>query len=383
MRVLNVDSQESFKNIVVQVIGEMSNKAAPHRKFVQTFVLAEQPNGYFVLNDIFRYIVEEDEEEPWIEEATENPVAAVEPGVETSEPNPPGDDIGPPHEEEPIVEKLEEQLPQETPISEEKEVDEVAPNSATADESTEATQADDAPDVASTPLESADEVPQEAVEPADSSEGVEPEIPQEPEPTPIASPPSPKVTPTPALAPVPPSKPAAPKTWANLVAANRVSLPATPNQTAPNAATPTPAQAKVVPPTVPRSATPPNSSGDDIQNRNPPNGNAGWQMAGHESGKRQGRQQSLSGNPEKETVLGYIKNVTERVDASLLKSALLEHGKLVYFDVSRQKVILTLSPSLWRIDIDKLCRTAPSSSSPMLLDTTMLWQRIPTLLVGS
>ena len=63
VRVSNVDSQESFKNIVVQVIGEISNKAAAHRKFVQTFVLAEQPKGYFVLNDIFRYILEDEEEE--------------------------------------------------------------------------------------------------------------------------------------------------------------------------------------------------------------------------------------------------------------------------------------------------------------------------------
>lgn len=48
---------------MVQVIGEISNKAAAHRKFVQTFVLAEQPKGYFVLNDIFRYILEDEEEE--------------------------------------------------------------------------------------------------------------------------------------------------------------------------------------------------------------------------------------------------------------------------------------------------------------------------------
>ena len=63
VRVTNVDSQESGRDIVVQVIGEMSNKNMPHRKFVQTFVLAEQPNGYYVLNDIFRYILDEDEEE--------------------------------------------------------------------------------------------------------------------------------------------------------------------------------------------------------------------------------------------------------------------------------------------------------------------------------
>lgn len=37
----------------------MSNHGDPWRKFVQTFFLAEQPNGYFVLNDIFRFLKEE------------------------------------------------------------------------------------------------------------------------------------------------------------------------------------------------------------------------------------------------------------------------------------------------------------------------------------
>lgn len=62
--VSNVDSQGSAENgIVVQVIGELSNKGGPWRKFAQTFFLAEQPNGYFVLNDIFRYIKEESDED--------------------------------------------------------------------------------------------------------------------------------------------------------------------------------------------------------------------------------------------------------------------------------------------------------------------------------
>ncbi|PVH88926.1 NTF2-like protein [Cadophora sp. DSE1049] len=64
VRVSNVDSQASYDNIVIQVIGETSNKSAELKKFVQTFVLAQQPTGYFVLNDIFRYINEEGEEEP-------------------------------------------------------------------------------------------------------------------------------------------------------------------------------------------------------------------------------------------------------------------------------------------------------------------------------
>jgi uncharacterized membrane protein YgcG len=60
----NVDSQSSAEGgILVQVLGEMSNKNGPWRKFAQTFFLAEQPNGYFVLNDVFRYIKEDNDEE--------------------------------------------------------------------------------------------------------------------------------------------------------------------------------------------------------------------------------------------------------------------------------------------------------------------------------
>jgi Nuclear transport factor 2 (NTF2) domain len=56
----SVDAQSSANGgIIIQVIGEMSNRREPWRKFVQTFFLAEQPNGYFVLNDIFRFLKEE------------------------------------------------------------------------------------------------------------------------------------------------------------------------------------------------------------------------------------------------------------------------------------------------------------------------------------
>lgn len=56
----SVDAQASAAGgIILQVIGEMSNRGEGWRKFVQTFFLAEQPNGYFVLNDIFRFLKEE------------------------------------------------------------------------------------------------------------------------------------------------------------------------------------------------------------------------------------------------------------------------------------------------------------------------------------
>ncbi|KAI8820712.1 uncharacterized protein EV422DRAFT_529866 [Fimicolochytrium jonesii] len=69
--VSNVDSQASLNGgIVVQVLGEMSNNSGTSHKFAQTFFLAEQVNGYYVLNDIFRFLKEdidndyEDAEDP-------------------------------------------------------------------------------------------------------------------------------------------------------------------------------------------------------------------------------------------------------------------------------------------------------------------------------
>ncbi|WOO77117.1 Putative G3BP-like protein [Vanrija pseudolonga] len=77
----SIDSQSSAGGgILIQVLGEMSNANKPWRKFAQTFFLAEQPNGYFVLNDIFRYLKEDtDEEEPEVEEA---PVVTTAPAVQ-------------------------------------------------------------------------------------------------------------------------------------------------------------------------------------------------------------------------------------------------------------------------------------------------------------
>ncbi|KAK3365011.1 hypothetical protein B0T24DRAFT_598330 [Lasiosphaeria ovina] len=66
----------SAENIVIQVIGEVSNKAGEPKKFVQTFVLAQQPSGHFVLSDILRYINEDFEEEA--EEATPEAAPATE-----------------------------------------------------------------------------------------------------------------------------------------------------------------------------------------------------------------------------------------------------------------------------------------------------------------
>ncbi|KAL2486163.1 Nuclear transport factor 2 (NTF2) family protein with RNA binding (RRM-RBD-RNP motif) domain [Abeliophyllum distichum] len=53
----SVDAQESFnRGVHVLVTGYLTGKNNAVRNFSQTFFLAPQDNGYFVLNDIFRYM---------------------------------------------------------------------------------------------------------------------------------------------------------------------------------------------------------------------------------------------------------------------------------------------------------------------------------------
>ncbi|KAF3484000.1 NTF2 and RRM domain-containing protein [Arthroderma uncinatum] len=242
VRVLNVDSQASFDNILVVVIGEMSNNLEAPRKFVQTFVLAEQQNGYYVLNDIIRYLNDEDEEmiaedapaveEPAIEQAATNSAApAPEAAIERQ-----ADSKAAAHEVDEMLEKeavngeikpehLKEQEPEAAAEEEQKE-------------------------------EVAEEEPAAAVVPV-SSDAIQPEKPKGPDPSPANATPK---APTPALE---------------------------------------------------KKAT-----------------------AGAEHGRRQPRQQTPT---QAEGVLGYVKNVNEKVDASLLRQTLARFGKLKYFDVNRQR----------------------------------------------
>lgn len=52
-----VDAQESYNGgVIVLVTGSMINADDSRRAFTQTFFLAPQDKGFFVLNDIFRYV---------------------------------------------------------------------------------------------------------------------------------------------------------------------------------------------------------------------------------------------------------------------------------------------------------------------------------------
>ena len=76
----NVDYQPSANgSVFISVMGSLSNNNRPARRFVQSFLLAEQPNGYYILNDIFRYFKDEQADVVDI-------VAASEPVVEVAEP---------------------------------------------------------------------------------------------------------------------------------------------------------------------------------------------------------------------------------------------------------------------------------------------------------
>lgn len=55
------DAQDSLKDgVIILVTGCLTGVDNLRRGFIQTFFLAPQDNGYFVLNDVFRYLDEND-----------------------------------------------------------------------------------------------------------------------------------------------------------------------------------------------------------------------------------------------------------------------------------------------------------------------------------
>ncbi len=320
---------------MIQVIGETSNKAGDPKKFVQTFVLAQQPSGYFVLNDILRFIDEEGEEEP-AEQVEQEAVGAEfeapapAPDVEETKEPEPAEELS--LEDEPtsldaevIDKKLEEvsaapQVAASTngDATPEPAVEEPPPAYEVATKATDETLPD--PDAA------AQELAEETVQ--------ESEKPKDPTPTPVAprQPPAPAVVPT----PVRPSKP---MTWASHIAAAAGPPKVSPAMPLTKAA-PVPAPARPAVAAAP-TATPQTTAPSAQSTETPvPTKEAGteWQTAGSDS-KRQNRPQSISGPPaEKDGTLGYVKYVTDKVGREELESALAQYGELAYFDINRQKV---------------------------------------------
>lgn len=343
-RVTNVDSQGSGSNIVIQVIGEISTKSLPQKKFTQTFVLAEQQNGYFVLNDIFRYLLEEEEDIAGEPGEVQQPAIATgtqEPQASLTESAPPAQVNGEQSAAQgDIAEKVDvalEQAIEEQPALA-AEVSEDAPAEVPAEaESTKPEEPVVVADSASTEAASTETAPPLEQIPTQ----LQPEKPKDPEPTPVASPPKPAAAQPVAAAPAEPPKPAAPKTWASMLAAGKKPIPAVPVATpaaaaqpkaapttstpAPKTATPTPSAAAPTPSTeAPEPSSTPVSSGSE------------WQTAGADHNKK-GRTQQVPQQPE-EGSRGYIKNVTDNIDGNELRAVLSTAAKVKFLDISRVKV---------------------------------------------
>nr|CAD1839094.1 unnamed protein product [Ananas comosus var. bracteatus] len=63
-KIISIDAQESHnKGVLVLVTGYLTGKDSLRRHFTQSFFLATQDKGYYVLNDIFRYIKEANEQQ--------------------------------------------------------------------------------------------------------------------------------------------------------------------------------------------------------------------------------------------------------------------------------------------------------------------------------
>lgn len=326
VRVTNVDSQGSDANIVIQVIGEISNKGQPHKRFVQTFVLAEQTNGYFVLNDIFRYLADEAEDEEATQQDSEVPSGMVEPAPTAADST-----VEAEKDDQKEVAKSEEDLVKVDEKLEETVQEEAAPEpeAAAPAEAPEAAVAEDAPAAA---VPATEEAPAAEPEVPAAEETAEPEKPNEPTPAPATEAPKP-AAPVPAPAP----KPAVPRTWASLAAsAHKPAAPAAPAPAAQQAQAPAkpaaaaPAQQLAAPtaPSAPaREPSPANSQGEA----------AGWQsVTGHK--KEQSRSQNQPPAGEAENKRAYIKNVYPQIEEGALKTALSKFGDIAYFDISRPKV---------------------------------------------
>ncbi len=295
----------------------MSNKSEPHHKFVQTFVLAEQPNGYFVLNDIFRYL--NDDEDEIVED--EHP----QPEVPAEEPPTPADghisnDAQP---EVVATEKAAEEV--DVKLSEEQNED-VAPA-----EATEVNGALVPPQAEATAVApESSEAPAEVAESAKAATPA-PEQPAAPEATQAESTPESAAPATAAATDAPPAK----KTWASMLGGGGAKAPAVPALPVTTSAAQPKAQRPSQPATAPKTSGEPATAPAPTSTAasTPTSQSNGWQTADHgKKGKPQNKAASEG------VVLAYIKNVNEKVDARILREVLESFGELKYFDVSRPKV---------------------------------------------
>ncbi|OWZ51702.1 RAN protein binding protein, partial [Cryptococcus neoformans var. grubii Br795] len=259
----SMDSQSSADGgIIILVLGELSNNHQSWRKFSQTFFLAEQPGGYFVLNDIFRYLRED------VDEDESAPQGTTQPQEEPAQP-----------------EVAAEKLPEATTITQEPAKDPVpepepvsAPSEVVADAVPEEAEIAAVPDKDVAPEQESPAVkePEAAAEPAEATpkpaasvtESVASPAPAAPTPAAKAASPAPAAkvaSPAPAApkaaapatngsspASTTPAAPPKPMTWASMAASNVWGKTASPSATS----APAPAPAAAAAPAPPAAPAP-------------------------------------------------------------------------------------------------------------------------------
>ncbi|KAI9893610.1 MAG: hypothetical protein M1814_006406 [Vezdaea aestivalis] len=327
----NVDIQSSDSNILLQVIGAMSNKGEPHNKFIQTFILTRQSVGYYVLNDMLRFIQDEADDAEVADNAVE---VGTEKEITTKPANIPTDPVevdAVNSEEVPAVEDApvdsgvpkEEEEPLKSGASEPQTV-----NGLNNGPEAEIVEAEDAPVAAVTPSHpraTSEESPSSDSEPPSTSKSAKVSSPQAELAHKAEAPRAEKPAEV---------KPQVPKTWANLVAASDSKPASRAPATIVPAATPAPTRASASATAAAAAPTPPGEAAPAAPAAGPQPA-SGWQTAGQEHAKRQSRPQSMSG--DRPNTSAYIKYVTEKVEEKELRSALEAFGELAYFDISRPK----------------------------------------------
>ncbi|KAK4123379.1 hypothetical protein N657DRAFT_461327 [Parathielavia appendiculata] len=329
VRISNVDTQGSNENILITVIGEMANKDGEPKKYIQTFVLAQQPSGYFVLNDMLRFLNEDAEEEE-AEVPSEEAAAPVEMPA-SAEPEAKTEEVPPAKET-----AQEQDVPLDTEAVTEKLE---AAESPSAVETPATEQAAEAPEAAAAEEPQAQPDVEKTVEELAEEEVTKPEEPKDPAPTPAAAPPPVRAA-APAPAPAQPEKPKEPPkpmSWASrAAAAAAAAVPAALRPAVPKTATPpAPAQPRAPVPATPQQAAPAAQPQETAAAPAASKDQGEWQTA---ETKRQSRAQPASAGPaEKEGTMAYIKYVTDKVKDEDLKATLSNFGELAYFDINRLK----------------------------------------------
>ncbi|KAG9319665.1 hypothetical protein KVV02_008139 [Mortierella alpina] len=305
--VQNIDSQNSLNGgIVIQVLGQMSNRGGIAQQFVQTFFLAEQPKGYYVLNDVFRFLkddtVEDDEqdiaEEASTEHSAEQPVTITETKSETT----PAEAVSTPA---PTIA----QAPTMVEIQEEQQAPTPVTSAAVDEKKTADKKADKKGDRKSEAKETKKPEAKKEAEPVDSVPvPAKADVPSAPTAAPVAATAPVEAIPAPSV----PAGPPKPKTWANLAAGNS-------NQWGVQASANKGASVPAPQPAAPKA-----------------------QIKPHTAGQSQGQGQQVKtpgtrANGREEYHSIYIKNVTERMSLDMLRESFSKFGKVTHLEYTHKR----------------------------------------------